>query len=1584
MNKLIAAIFFIIPTFAFTQVDSIPPTITGIYVNPNPVSPNNDGRNDSTNIGFILSEPANVILEVVGTTPYYPGDSGYRLIDSTFIQSGHYEYTWDGRINGFIHNTTFSLMIYAVDTAGNVSDSTVFEVVVDTTLPTIPAVTVSPNPFSPNNDGIEDYANFEFTVNNTHPTEYDSLMLPNHRIATLIVTQTGYVLVQGSDTLKIGDHIVRPPRFPPFPVYFAVKVDQMTVDGFSFGFKDWAGRDVSVEVASRPIELIRVGDLTNKMTASSLLSIWPSDSLQQPTDYVQIGIYAFTGNASLKIVDEYGNVVNTVNFWQAFRGDGDYIYQWGPGPINDGRYTYDIQVEDEAGNVKHVGGEIIANSVPTTVGNIVTYPSKISPANQDGLFDVTEIRYSISEEAVVNIKLYNSTSRLDSTTYVSTLLNDTLESGGDHSIRFNGKINGQFLALNSDSTYAIVVTAYDPNTGDADQGVGYIEIDNRGPSYILLDTLSIPEITSSSSDTIVGYTEPRSLVKIFKNGELVGQVFSDSVSGRFEYPISFEIGDSLIYAIAFDDVMNQGDTSNVVKFVYDPIPPSVVNTFPENDSYINWSFDTLLAVVEDNISGVNPDTFTAYLEHDGFSLATDTVFMRTDTLFLVLKNPIIPSAGMDGRYDFIISIFDSAWNETRDTVRFIFDSEGPEVEVSPGDSAVVSQLDTVRIYVRDSLSGMNRDSTRVIMDGPTGNVSGSLLFVSDTEFFFCPDPPLARDGSVDGEYELIVKVYDLAGNGSCDTFHIIYDTQPPIIDASSLSSGQVISYTRVDSILIVFSDNVSGVDMNTARATLYRDTIPVNGQYIYRIPDTLVFLPDQHVLPGDGVYILKLYVRDMASNTLVDSIVFRVDTTPPELLFSYPAQDTALRDTLDTLYFYISDNEGCGVSDVSVRFFAPDSTIIPGNLVNRGDTLFTFIPNSPLIPNGAMDGLYTIILEMTDLINNSLTDTLHFIYDNISPYVISTHPDSGDTGVILRDSVYVLISDSRPGIDTSSGIDFSRSHIFLLYPDSTAVPGRRSIHDNGDGTFTLSWIIDSSARIYGGDYILEINLTDGALNKTTKIVNFTVTAIEPVVISVYPQAGTCINMIDSVFALIYDRTGTGVDTSSTIRVVAPDGSYIPGRKSFSGNDTLKYIIFHFATPLTINGTYQVEITPVSVNGVAGHAFHSNFVFDNQPPVVVEEYPQGDLYTPISSCWLRYQDLTGLDLTSSSIIVAYGNDTISHTFSQNGDTLFCNLPASLSFIGHYTVHYRLVDLASNVLDDSFTFDISPPVIYSTDPGSGDTVRTQLSRVIVYLKPVTGSITGWYIRVLRGVMDTIPGDSVMLNDTTFAYTFANPLSTDGSDNGDYLIKFGVTLSSGILFEGQSGFYYLCDNVPPEKPVLLDTLPARTTSDTITIRGLGEPGAKAFLKVNSVLRDSQNIGSDSIFVFRNVNLVFGQNNFIDIFQIDEAGNVSDTLHLSIFCGNPVFEVIPSKPFSDISHEFLISLPQSGKVTLEIYTVRGDRVYSSEVYMQSGNYQHLSWSLKSEDGEDVPNGVYIYVIKVKYTGGTQSMKKGLIAVVR
>ncbi len=1579
MIRIFLALAFIVPFFLNAQSDSVRPIISGIYVNPNPVSPNNDGNSDTAYIGFTLFRPARVILEVVNTNPSYPL-SGYRLIDSTLIDAGHFEYAWDGKVNGQVYNATFNFLIFAVDTEGFVSDSVIFPVVVDTTLPLITYVEVSPNPFSPDNNGVEDYANFIFTVDNTHPDQYDYLMLPQNRIATLTITPGSYQLVQNGQTIAINGNKVNDPDFPPFPVYFAVKVDYMTVENFTLGFKDWGNRTVTVSVASRPVELIRVGDLTNKMTASSLISVWPEDSLQDPTDMVQVGIYAFTGNASLSIYDENGELVHNVNFWSSFFGDGSYLTQWGPGPIPDGRYTYDIQVEDEAGNVKHIGGEVIANSVPTTVGNIYVVPSKISPENQDGIADVAEIRFTISENANVSVKLYSSTTRFDSTTYVTTLMDNEPLEGGSHSLRFDGKVGGSFLSSGEDSTYGIVITATDPYTGDADQGVTQIEIDNKGPQFIYLDTLAIPHITSSSEDTVVGYTEPHSLVRIFKNGVLYGELYSDSISGRFEAPINFQIGDTLIFAIAFDDVMNEGDTSNVLKVVYDPEPPMVIQVFPQDHGYYNTVIDTIRAVVDDNISGVNPDTFVLSVGRNGNLLQIDTMFVVGDTFFTVLSNPIQPNSGMDGHYKIYVSFFDSAWNELRDTFEFIYDSQSPSASLNPPDSAKVNRLDTVYVTIVDSLSGVFPDSTSVTLIGPAGNVNTGVIFTSDTSFMFYPTPPLRRDGTEDGQYTIILRIFDQAMNSRTDTFLIFYDTQPPTVDSSYPYQGQIIGSSNVDTITIVFEDRIAGVNLYTARASLFRDTTYVPGTYEYRFPDTLLFIPESKGL-GDGTYHFVFYVADSANNPMMDTLDFMIDTTPPVIVFSYPSADTFVRDSIDTLIVVASDGTGCGIMELNLTLISPDTSILQGVSTITNDTLI-FVINSPLVPNGAMDGLYTMILHVMDFVGNETTDTVRFIYDNISPSVITTSPDSGDTGVVLRDSVYAIITDIRAGVDTSSGIDFTRTHIFLLYPDSTSVPGRQSIHNNGDGTYSLSWVIDPEARIQSGTYTILLELYDRALNSRFDTLIFDVAALEPVILAVYPMDGSYLNAIDSVYALIHDRTGSGIDTSSAIVVTDPNGQIVSGTKYLSGSDTLAYLIFRFASPLTVNGMYTVDISPVARNGVPGEAQTVNFYFDNQPPAIVERYPTGGVFDQVTTIWVRVSDAS--PVSEFSIHVYYQGDTLGGNYGMYGDTIIFTPTEPIDQVGEYTVVTGVTDYAGNSVLDTFSFTLNSPLTVRFVPSDGDTVRSSLSRVYVYANVYQGEITLWSLTLLTDSGDTVGGVATRLNDTTFFYDLENPLACDGSDNGYYSISFQVILDSVRTFSFNPRFYYLCDTVPPPAPQLTDSLPSRTTSTVLTINGKGEPFATVFVSVNSAVQDSQLIGIDSTFSFTNVTLTFGETNVIELYQRDAAGNFGDTLRFSVFCGNPVFEVIPSKPFNETNKKFIISIPEDATVSLEIYTTMGRKIYSRTLTLASGNYHEIEWDLKDRDGDAVNNGVYIYIIKARYSDGREDVKKGLLAVVR
>ena len=57
-----------------------------------------------------------------------------------------------------------------------------------------------------------------------------------------------------------------------------------------------------------------------------------------------------------------------------FSGDGVYAASFGPGPYNDGAYTYVITAVDESGNLAEVTGSVTARSNPIQVTDLTRDP----------------------------------------------------------------------------------------------------------------------------------------------------------------------------------------------------------------------------------------------------------------------------------------------------------------------------------------------------------------------------------------------------------------------------------------------------------------------------------------------------------------------------------------------------------------------------------------------------------------------------------------------------------------------------------------------------------------------------------------------------------------------------------------------------------------------------------------------------------------------------------------------------------------------------------------------------------------------------------------------------------------------------------------------------------------------------------------------------------------------------------------------------------------------------------------------------------------------------------------------------------
>lgn len=1558
-------------------LDVSPPQLSGIYCDPNPFSPNGDGRADSTVVHFSVSEPS--YLDV------WESNSGTPIITDVMFPAGANSFLWDG---SGLSDGTWKLLMTARDTAGNQSDTLALKVIIDTNPPHIDTFSFEPNPFSPDSNGIQDYCKISFYANSTHPEEYDDYFIPN-KIGRITIWNDS-IETEWNFT---ADHT---PTLPPFPVYFTLIPVSLSsgIDELDLHFLDWGSNEVDVALDRSPFYQ-RVGDLTNKMTT---VSFWV-DSIPQG-ESATVDLYAFTGNATVEIYDSLGSLVSQTNFWDVFRGDGGYFTLWGPGPIPDGLYNVKILLEDESYNTDIVSGEVIANSVPTSISNVFAEPPIISPANEDNNFDITQLHYTLSEGAYVSVKISRSETNFNPSFIVKTLLDSVIMAGGPHAVSYNGTDDyGAFLSVDQESTFYVVFNAVDPLTGDEDLKVIPLLIDNKAPTPPQLIPLETP--TSDPTDTLKGSSEPGTLVKIYNNGSMIGEVTADSVTGDFQFSMNYYEGENSIYAVALDPVLNQSPPSDTINVVYDANPPTIASSFPEDGKWLGQ--DTVYSVwvtLEDASSGINLNASYASLRWEGETYQTSLSRVSPDTLLLTLTTPIEPGAGLDGHYSISVYMADVAGNSGTDTVHFGYDSEGPLASILPPDSALIDSFLKVEVTLSDDLSGPDYENTEINVTGPNGPVTGEKELGADSVLRFIITPPLRRDGSQDGRYFIEVIAKDIAGAQKDYNQTLVYDTKAPLVVSSSPESGEVVT-TLIDKIWAIVTDSVvpgrepSGIDPWASQITLFDpDGNAVPGEKVFSF-DTLG-LNLTNSLSQTGTYTVSLYLKDNAGNDDSLSYNFFFDTESPSLLYTFPQNNSAVRDTLREFLAVFSDPGGTGMdhNNTTIKLLNPYGQERAGSLTWQGSDSLRLRLTVPLNPNGGEDGGYKALVWGQDKAGHPLVptnpDTVSFIFDNHRPHLLDIWPDSGATNVYIPDSVGVDASDKVSGVSKVAGIDFDASTVTLINPDGDGVPGHKEYFDRGDGTGLIFWMIAPDAVLPDGEYRMDVHIVDKAGNSSDFVSTFETIVRAPTVISTSPDSGAIINSLEEAKAVVLDRTGSGIDTlASTIKVLDPDGSPISGSVRYEGADTLMTFIFTPAPPPSVNGIYTIYVRPFARNGQSGEEKRVPFTLDGTPPQLIASFPEPNdtLWETPEKLWLFFlEEDTGLDTQSVHFsLLGPTGQQLSGEKSISGDTIFFKPLEEWTEEGIYTVKFSVKDLAGNTTTDSLKFNFLDAFAWRTEPGEGDTVKSPLDKVEMVLERRRGSkVSSWYLYLVKSNGDTVPGTASQINESTYVYILNESLKADGSDVGPYSILFGATDDVSDTLSGEASFVYWVDTLPPAPPLVTNPPPKRTMEDTISISGKAEPSSKVIIWVNENITDSTEAQFDSSFAFTGVKISEGEN-VITLRAKDLFNNLSDSTSLVVIKGAPPFAVTADKPLTENNNNFYISLPKCGRVTLKVYNLRGDFVWKTTVSLDPGIKRPVSWpNLKNNDGYVVNNGPYLVVVKVKYSDGGTETKKGLFAVLR
>jgi flagellar hook assembly protein FlgD len=147
-------------------VDTHPPIIENTLLDNPYFSPNGDGRKDAASLSFKIMEEQS---ETIAVTAEVTGLNDVRirnLMNNDSAARGDRNLIWNGLTDGgrLSSDGIYKFKISAKDEAGNTGTCDPVEVVVDTIPPEIRGLTATPNPFTPNDDGVKDTTAFTYTL----------------------------------------------------------------------------------------------------------------------------------------------------------------------------------------------------------------------------------------------------------------------------------------------------------------------------------------------------------------------------------------------------------------------------------------------------------------------------------------------------------------------------------------------------------------------------------------------------------------------------------------------------------------------------------------------------------------------------------------------------------------------------------------------------------------------------------------------------------------------------------------------------------------------------------------------------------------------------------------------------------------------------------------------------------------------------------------------------------------------------------------------------------------------------------------------------------------------------------------------------------------------------------------------------------------------------------------------------------------------------------------------------------------------------------------------------------------------------
>ena len=579
---------------------------------------------------------------------------------------------------------------------------------------------------------------------------------------------------------------------------------------------------------------------------------------------------------------------------------------------------------------------------------------------------------------------------------------------------------------------------------------------------------------------------------------------------------------------------------------------------------------------------------------------------------LIVWEPVTLTADgtTDGRYDVVVVPIDKAGRQGNPVYReFIYDTQEPEI-IGAGPPDLIDLSQPVS-YISRSLTQFNftvadvgpADLELADQEVSLRDAGGSLVpthLTNDTanRLFLTLDQPLPLDGSMDGEYTLLIALADKAGNRYTVEHLIVYDTQAPTLVSTVPADGALLTEDVTEVQVRLNDAGGSGIDWSTATVTLVNPSgTEISGELVSNGTTALTLTTNQ--LVEDGRYIIRVQAADRAGNgaATVFERSFLLSRRLPAIVSTEPstapADEAFTNEVLERIEVTIETDDRNHLS--TLRLLNPATQVVVGQQQRATDRLVYNLVR-PLATDGSEDGIYTI--EFTPISASGRSgevQRLTFTYDTQSPEI---ETDDAINLVVAEPEVNNSLTEIRVNLtDETSGIDWEDlDEEWLIFerlsPNPTKISGRISDDGESNLTFRLTVPLADNGSA-DGEYQITVSPKDRAGNddepyERVFIYDTSPPMIDPSTLLInevpllvdinaenYPTAVSTTGGV-VIQTNIFD-TGLGANLAqSKVVVRSPDGSEISGNTQQNGVDTL---IFK-SEGLRLQGVYQVTVTSI--------------------------------------------------------------------------------------------------------------------------------------------------------------------------------------------------------------------------------------------------------------------------------------------------------------------------------------------------------------------------------------------------------------------